>query len=1344
MRHLFLLLCLFLLHVVVTAASASVNRLRFSHLTNKNGLPGNTVFAILEDQKGYFWFGTKNGVCKYDGKTFVVYEHNSSDTTSLLSNDIRYLYEDSNKAVWAATNYGLTRYNREQDRFETVVKNVLVRGMIEDGKGGFYIAAPRGLRHMDSHYNVKDYVGANNILVNGNAMDIVKDENGNLWVATKKGLYHVSLKDSAVTLYYNDPRDKNSIPTNDLLCLYIDQRNNLWVGTADKGLLHFDPHEKTFSTVKSISNSYIHHIREDDSGRLWVGTEWGLNIYDVESGENLVCLNDLSDNNSINDNAVYSIYKDRDNNMVIGTYFGGVNLLLKSYQRFALYVPELSKNSIGGKAVRQIIGAEDNDLWIATENGGLNYYHSEDDNFTRYGSKSNGGGLTSNNVHSLLKDDEGMLWIGTYLGGLNRYDPKTGKFTYYMKQEYPIFNNNNVFALLQDRDGLIWIGTTSGLLNYDKSTNKFVDFESGIFRTGQIDVLFEDSSGNIWLGTHFRGVFKYNKHNQEVINYSTRTTPSISDDYINYVYEDKDKNIWVSTHYGGLNLIRTKDNTVKAYDKEDGLPSNTTYGLTEDNEGNLWIATNNGLARFDRERRLFSKFTTQDGLPNDQFNYNSVYKDKLGRIYFGTINGLIRIQPGMLNISQTNPRVDIVDMRIMGKSVFPNEENSPLKKSINETSNITLTESQAKSFSFIFSAPSLVHSRNISYAIKLSDIDKEWVDLGNQDQVTYANLPAGAYDFMVRAALDNNWNESEIRVIHLTVLPPFWKSETAYVIYFLILLLLIFLVYRIISIRQKEHRLIITERLEKEKLKEVNRLKINFFTNISHELRTPLTLIVSPIYTILTQSALPEEVRVKIQAIQKNVQRMQNLVDELILLSKIETEVEKIRVKEGYVLRFIIEIANGFKLLAESKNILFSINITVSKYPVYFDPSKLEKIVFNLLSNALKFTDAGGEIRISAGLYNDNGTEKLRIEVADSGCGISEGELSQIFDKYYQTINTKENSGFGIGLNMVRQLAQLHKGDISVESSEGKGSKFTVVVNVDRDSFKENEISSKRFDNQVIDSYSYLIPEENKTEINTLNTDNSQERPHILIVEDNRELLNFIDGIFNKDYRTTLRVNGHEGLIAALDLSPDLIISDLMMPVMDGLQFCNEIKSSIETCHIPFVILTAKSGDENKMEGYEYGAEAYVEKPFNPTILQQRVKNLLKMQQQLSKRMRNNLTTSFTEEPDICVHDKKLLESIHNYVIEHIDKSFSVTDITETVGISRTLLHTKLKKLVGLSATEYITKIRLEHSLKLINEGRNVSEVAYMVGFTSPNYFSRCFKKAFSISPREYSSRKGR
>lgn len=796
-------------------------------------------------------------------------------------------------------------------------------------------------------------------------------------------------------------------------------------------------------------------------------------------------------------------------------------------------------------------------------------------------------------------------------------------------------------------------------------------------------------------------------------------------------------------------MIQNGSNTIKTFDKSKGMPSNTAHGLTEDNEGNLWVATSNGLARLDKTHHTFSKFSTQDGLPNNQFNYNSVHKDHMGRIYFGTINGLIRIQPEILNTNRTNPIVDIMDLRIMGKSMLPNEENSPLTKSISETSEITLTGDQARSFSFIFSAPSLAHSRNISYSIKLNNVDKEWGNLGNQNQVTYANLPAGEYVFMVRAALDNKWNDSEIKMIHLTVLPTFWKSWKAYTIYIFILIALMFLAYRIISLRQRERHLVIAERMEKEKLKEVNRLKINFFTNISHELRTPLTLIVSPIFSILTDFRLPDEAKGKMLSIQKNVHRMQNLIDELILLSKIETEAEKIRVKEGYALRFIIEIANGFRILAESKNILFSINITVSKYPVFFDPSKLEKIVFNLLSNAFKYTDPGGEIRISAELYKSNGTEMLRIVVADSGRGIAQNELPHIFDKYYQTINTIENNGFGIGLNMVRQLAQLHKGDVTVESKEGEGSIFTVFINVNKDSYKETEISSNKFDNQVIDNYAYLLPDEDndqgqKETKEYISIDEIQEKPHILIVEDNEELLNFIDSIFRKEYHTTLRRNGEEGLIAAIELSPDLIISDLMMPVMDGLQFCDEIKSSIETCHIPFVILTAKSGDENKMEGYEYGAEAYVEKPFNPNILQQRVKNLLKMQHQLRKRMRDNSSaTSFAEEPDICAHDKKLLESILSFVVENIDKPLAVTDIIEAIGISRTLLHTKLKKLVGLSATEYITKVRLERGLKLIDEGHNVSEVAYMVGFTSPNYFSRCFKKTFGIPPREYSVKKG-
>jgi len=1346
MKHFSLFFYLLLLPLMLKGTSG--DRLRFSHLTNKDGLPGNTVYSIIEDKKGYFWFGTKSGVCKYDGRTFTLYEHNSSDSISLPGNDVRYLYEDSDKTVWAATNYGLARYNRDYDQFNTIVKGLIVRGMVEDGKGGFYMATPNGLKHMDREYNIiKDYIGTNNTNVKEDTHDILKDEKGNLWIGSTGGLFHISIDDNTVTHYKNDPNDDKSIPSNSINCLFRDSHNNLWIGTINKGLIHFDKDKKKFSVIENISNPYVHRINEDDRGKLWIGTEWGLNVYDPESGENEIYIKDLSNTQSINDNAVYSIYKDSNNNIITGTYFGGINLLLKSYQRFTLYIPELEKHSIGGGAVRQIIGAGGNDLWIATENGGLNYYNSKKNNFTRYNKNIEGKGLKTDNVHAVLEDDDGILWIGTYLGGLNCYDPKTDRFTYYMAKDYPAFNCDNIFALLQDRDGLIWIGTTHGVLHYNKVTKKFERFRKNIFENAMVDILFEDSDGNIWLGTHFWGVFKYNKQTGEFTNYSRQTTPGLSDNYISYVYEDKDKNIWVSTHYGGINLIHKNNNNITKYGKEDGMPSNTAFSIVEDNESNLWITTNNGLARLDKDRKSFSRFTTQDGLPNNQFNYNSAYKDKSGRLYFGTINGLIRIQPDMLNTNRTNPKVDIVDMKILGKSIFPNEKGSPLFKSISETDAITLTENEAKSFSFVFSAPSLAHSTNISYEIKLNNSDKEWTSLGNQYQVTYMNIPAGEYDFMVRAALDNNWDNSEIKTIHLTILPPFWKTWTAYVMYTIIFFGLILLAYRIISVRQKERHLVMAERLEKEKLKEVNRLKINFFTNISHELRTPLTLIVSPIFSIITQFQLPEGLKEKILSIQKNVQRMQNIVDELILLSKIETEVEKISLKEGYALRFILEIANGFKIPAESKNILFSINIPVSKQPVFFDPSKLEKIVFNLLSNAFKYTHAGGEIRISAELFNKDKAERLRIIVEDSGCGIGENELPKIFDKYYQTLNTDETDGFGIGLNMVRQLVQLHKGIINVKSIEGKGSTFTVEICVDKNLFKEDEISQRKFDNYVMDNYAYLIPDEKEEydEIGSTDSDsihNTSEKPHILIVEDNHELLNFINGIFKKDYRTTLRTNGKDGLVAALEFSPDLIISDLMMPVMDGLQFCNEIKTSIETCHIPFVILTAKSGDENKLEGYGSGAEAYVEKPFNPEILLQKVKNLLRMQQRLSEKMRDKPATSFAEEPNICIYDKELLDSIHNYVTEHIDKTLQITDIVQAIGISRTLLHTKLKKLAGLSATEYITKIRLEYSLKLIDEGRNVSEVAYMAGFTSPNYFSRCFKKEFGFSPREYLAKK--
>jgi signal transduction histidine kinase/DNA-binding response OmpR family regulator/streptogramin lyase len=1103
---------------------------------------------------------------------------------------------------------------------------------------------------------------------------------------------------------------------------------------------YFDPVSESFYRVEGLSNNFIHCITQDEFGRLWVGTERGLNIYSPNEKKNKIYLNNLTDKNSINDNAIHSILRDEYDNMILGTYFGGVNFSLKLYQQFNIYEAGESENYISGKAVRQIIGDSNDNLWIATEDGGLNFLDYKKDKFRVYKHTGSSNSLSYNNVHSVMLDKNNELWIGTFLGGLNKLNLSNQQFSLYNRANVKAFNADNIFAILEDRDGLIWIASSNGVLTYNRSKNEFKQFEPSIFLDETVNVLFEDTHGAIWLGSRNLGAFKYNKNSDNLKNYRPSPGNSISDNFINYIYEDHKKNIWIATHNGGLNLLNTKVDTITVFRTKDGLPSNTIFSLIQDNSKNLWISTNNGLSKYNIEKKIFSNFTTQEGLPNNQFNYNSAYKNNNGRLFFGTIDGLISFNPEELVLPQCRSKIDMIDFKIMGNSVTPNDPNSPLKSSISETTEIVLSSEQAKFISFEFTLPTLIHSQNLSFAIKMLNTDQDWINLGAQRQVSFSNLPSGDYTFMVKVAENISWADSSVRSIKIKVLPPFWRSDLAYFIYFVLLLAAGFYFNRHMTKKRNEERMALKEKHEKERIKEINRIRLNFFTNISHELNTPLTLIISPIQNMLTQLSLSGEIKDKMLMIRRNAERMKHLIEELILLGKIETEEERVIVEEGFALRFILELGNGFKPWAELKNIHYTTDINVAKYPVFFDSLKIEKIVFNLLSNAFKYTEAQGEVKLSAEYFLENGIKMLRIKVVDTGRGIAEKDLTKIFEKYYQINDHDKNSGFGIGLNLVKHLVEAHKGTVKVKSELGKGSTFTVTINVDEHSYQSHEKSTRKFDNELINSYQYLIPEVLEDEILFDNTEieKSAGKPYLLIVEDNKDLLNFIGSIFENDYHLKLCADGREAYSAAIETAPDLIISDVMMPELDGLELCKLIKTSIETCHIPFIMLTAKVGEDNVVEGYEFGADFYIKKPFNAAILVQQVKNILNTQENQRKFFREN-TDSALNSSKVNIRDKKLLESINEKILEHLsEENYSIENLTKDLSVSRTLLHTKLKSLVGLSATEYINRVKLKEGLRLLEEGNNISEVSYITGFASPSYFSRCFKKVYGRSPRDF------
>ena len=1330
--------------------STAINRsIRFTHLTNNEGLPGNSIFSICQDYKGFIWIGTKSGICKYDGKTVSHYDFEPATGTRIDNGLIREVFQDSKNRLWLVAQKGINLYNREKDVFSYIKTDSSFsfrKTICEDNKGLIYIAGS-GIRVYNEEKNIFEPIHLEGEPVTGNIVSITCSPDGQLWLGKDfYGLIAIDTQTGQQTYYPHAANESHALISDRIITVYADKKDNIWVGTNDKGVCYFDKTTQKFHTIEGFPEICVRAFAEDQSGNIWMGTEDGLYIYNPKSKEFTNHKQNYNDRYSLNDNAIYTIFRDREDNILIGTYFGGINIFPNSFRQFLYFDYGYTDNYLSGKAVRQIIGEKDGNLWIATEDGGLNYYDRNKDKFVHIRPDPQKNSLSYHNVHSLLLDSDHHLWIGTFIGGLNKYDLTTKTFTHYSSSSYPDLITNNIFALLEDRDKKIWIGTTNGLTILDPPTNRFKRFKPEIMDRQGIDHLYEDSEGNIWIATRNKGIFCYHKPGDNLVNYADNVADgSLADNFMNYIFEDSDRNIWFATHEKGLCKYNRQSGTFTTFTTKDGLPSNTIYSIIESNSGNLWISTNNGLSNLDINDYTFTNYSVSEGLPNKQFNYNSVYKTPEGLLYFGTINGMIAFYPEELQTIKNVAKVELSSLKILGNIIKPQDGNSPLTRSIAETEDIRLTYEQAKSFTIDFTVPTLSHSNSTFFAIKLNT-DKDWSFLGSQNHVTYANLPPGEYILNIKAAFNNRWQGNEpVRSMRILISPPFWKSTIAYILYLCLLSLILFAVYLFIKKRQEEKRIIFTERFEKEKIKEINTLKLNFFTKISHELRTPLTLILTPIRNYLDKNTFSPEIRPKMKLVADTAQRMNNLVDELILFTKIETGQEKIRVRKGNLLNFIETICEGFESLAEEKGLNYIIDMVPSDKEVWFAPVKIEKICYNLLSNAFKYTNEGS-ISIKAFYENKDKYTYLHLIISDTGIGFSPDEKEKIFENYYQVNDfvNGQKTGFGIGLALLRELVSLHKGSIQVDSEPNIGTTFSIQLNVSAEAFNPDERSGNDADMNFIEHYKYLkVKTENTIAGNDRDNTTSFTNKYyqLLIIEDNKELLQIYTDLFRDNYTIITAVNGKEGYNQAVSNLPDLIICDVMMPEMNGFELTGKLKTTMETSHIPVILLTAKTGIDAQQEGFESGADLYIEKPFHPDLIQKQIANLLTTKENQKKKYKANeidVTDFNTNEKD-----KKLIAKTEKVILEHLDDSnFTLNDLLKEIGVGRTLLHVKLKSIIGLSTTEFINKIKLNESVKLLASGKNISEVAYATGFSSPNYYSRCFKKHYGASPYEYIKKK--
>ncbi|HEY4785210.1 MAG TPA: two-component regulator propeller domain-containing protein [Bacteroidales bacterium] len=1348
---------------------AQTDKAYFKHFTSDDGLPSNYIGTILQDHEGYMWFGTSEGLSRYDGYTFYNLRNSPSDSLSLVHNNVRCLLEDNKHNIWVGTQKGLSyfdlntyKFKRFSLKFKNQIGSAWITSLclVDDNHllvstftKGFYIFDIKNEKIIGFKHNNKE----NNSLVNNTIRYVIKDRGNAIWLATDGGLdkfdpvngvfVHLLAGKSVQQLCLN-PKGMVVVSTlGDAEIYTVDPRSCMVIAK--------EPLPEEFKDKPK--NNYF-----DSFGNRWSGiVDGGLVFKDVKTNSITHWVYNKYTPDGIDSNAPLVIYEDNIGNIWIGTFDGGVNLLERHRKPFMQVKSNFTGNGLQSNHVRSIIQDSEGDIWIGTKVGGmLSKFNRKTLDFVHYKpNPSIPNSLNDEFVLSMTEAKPGYLWVGTLYGGLNLFNKRTGKFTA-IKHDPNNTNSlmsNSILALFRDDKGIVWVGNSEkGIDLYNPSTGIFTHLISSSspnsLSDNRIRVVFQDKQKNIWVGT-FNGLNLYNpktKGFRQFLNNVSDST-SISDNNIFSIWQDKKQNLWIGTA-NGFNLFNYKTNTFTSFDRENGFLANSARGIFDDNSGYLWISTDNGLVRFDPVRKKFRKYTKEDGINSNEFAFYSSCKTKDGEMLFGTDNGFLLFNPENITDNIVTPQVVITDFKLFNQPVTTSVPGSPLKKNISRTREITLTYRQSV-MTFEFSALNFTSPEKNQYAYKMDGFDKGWNYIGNKRDATYTNLSAGTYIFRVKASNnDGIWNEIGTS-LKITILPPPWKTWWAYFLYVL-LIAATFLKLRDLTIK----------RIHEEKAHELDQMKLKLFMNVSHEFRTPLTLMLNPLEKIGASDNV-DEIHSSVQVVRRSSRKLLNLVNQLLDFRKIDLGKSPLRAMPCNIVSYTGKIVDLFKNLALTKGLDLRFESSLTELEIWIDLDKYEKIIDNLLSNAFKFTDPGGRIIVRidrvheesnksyfSRLKDISAPEYAEIRICDTGIGLKQEELRNIFESFYQVDHSR--AGTGIGLNYAKSLVELHGGDISVESEYGKGSTFLVKIPIGSRHLKPEQMITqisesanwdKNFDTTTVESLQYDIEnmdfvaeadEENERgEIQT-----EQNKQVILIVEDNKTLRKQIHAELWDKYIIKEAVNGQDGLEKSQKYLPDLIISDIMMPKMDGIEFCKRIKSELNTCHIPVILLTAKSSIENKIEGFETGADEYMPKPFSMKLLEVRVKNLILSRKKLKEKYSSSKTLEPAKEYTTNNLDAAFLEKATQIVLENIENpDFSLPELRDKMGMSRTNLFNKIQSITGQNPSNFVRTIRLKYAAQLlVQNNSSIKDICYKCGFNSPAYFIKTFRELYGQTPKEY------
>lgn len=1365
-------------HLTV-AQSSSLQRFPTEHLTVESGLSSNSIYSLFQDEQGFVWVGTADGLNRYDGYEFVAFRHSHSDPNSISDNFISHITQTPDQALWIGTQGGgINRYEMETGRFtyypcgddsvQQALPSAYIYSVWPDKEAGLWVGTDEGLGHISTAHQISalpDVPGSNN---RQGVESVLTDQEGNVWIGSGPGLY---------VLPVDSPGEIRAIPEaadiGPIKSMITDQQGRVWIG-AKKGLFWIE--EGRFHALSQQLNPGtpplldVVALAEGLDGTLWIGTRDGLATIELDGASigdefRLIELPTLEEGN-----VVTALLPDREGNLWIGTANSGIIRLLISRPRFPFYQlsSDTSPQGATQNTIRALYEDLDGSLWVGTYGAGLFHIDRSGQSLGHYlHDASDPNSLPGNIISCIYRDHNGNLWIGTWEDGLARASQAEGRlrFQHFFHQEgvTGTLEDNSIHQLFEDEWDNLWVVTNGSIERFDPLTERFSPISQFIdYSSKGLNRVIEDRHHRWWIGS-WSGLYVLDsvqvtqlKTGQPVTDSRPAarftsipgTSTSLSNDRITSLLEDREGRLWIGTYGGGLNEwippgssepSSLQEGSFRSFGIDDGLPNAVIYGILEDQEGKLWLSTNGGLVRFAPDSAAVQVFTSADGLQSDHFYFGAFANTSEQELLFGGINGFNLIDTDSLPGQVTgSPNVTLVDFQIRGKSAPVGRRpdgTTVIQKNIWLHPSIRL-QPEDNAFQFKFAALNFELASNIVYHYRMVGYEDQWqqTDADNR-YAAYTNLPHGDYTFEVRASVDGyQWGEPQS--VQLEILPRWYQTFWARGLLAVGLIGLGVLFSMIASSFSRLKDKLTLEQVQREKEKELYETKSWFYTFISHEFRTPITLIYAPLAEIMQDRSIPGFIREKVEFAFQSSRRLRLLVNQFLSFRTAEVGRLQLEAAEGNIVDFIYEIFLAFSDYAQRRNMRFLFEAETDQIRVWFDREKMEMAIYNLISNALNYTADGGTVRIRL----RESAETFLLEVQDTGKGIPAEKLPHIFEPFFRT--TEQGvQGSGIGLTVVKQVIDLHQGSISVESQPEKGSQFLIHLPLGKAHLTDEQLRHDIPDTEDLLSYQQPIRSQAESEelVSLFEHLSFESRPSLLLVEDNADIRSYIRNHFKEEFEVYEAKNGVEGLALAQAHIPDLIISDIIMPEMDGLAMCKALKAEILTSHIPVILLSSRTSVLHQVEGLQTGGYEYVTKPFDIHLLYAKVVSIFRNLRTLHEYYEKAV---FLTAPNMQGDDSAESQFVYqaaSIVEQHLaDQDFDVDRFAHEMGISRSGLYKKLHSITGRSTTGFIRFIRLRHAEKLIKSTQmNISEISYQVGFSNPRYFRKCFREEFGSSPSE-------